>query len=476
MKNLLISPSKSTNARGRSIASILGLKLPLNTGRSSVNHTLMPSNIDTQYSAQTSRLPSLSKPRAAAPVSSSLSLAPVNKDVDTLFAEKVIKLKPDLKQICAFYSDIPPNMCFLYIKESTITHLLNILQKVIFHPTEDLTLEDQYGDFQLSVPNENISDLKKVHDLFTKILQTGPKETISKWLINEKVNQKAIHALLYSDQVEVHLFEQLILTIYKCFPICQKYLISTSFQILNNFLFNLKSYHGINTILQFLEMHYSVGSSQRWTTKESRIIKEVCIPLLANQFLSQYYTQLDSLLLFSYGQDVKLAKYTLDFMIKYWPLTNTKKQICYLNHMLNIATNVHIVNITSEIPKMFNIFVTSVKSQNFKVATEALKVCRDINLIFTYTKDYLYLIKQVYDAAKIATYHWSPDIRKLAGETLQAIYNVVPKIDSVSSTPPLPTPNQQKSSVKEDPKEVWSILSKQVGFKPKGELDKTNSP
>ena len=56
---------------------------------------------------------------------------------------------------------------------------------------------------------------------------------------------------------------------------------------------------------------------------------------------------------------------------------------------------------------------------------------------------------------------------------MQAIYNIVPKIDSVSATP---KDSQQQQTSKEDPKEVWSLLSKQVGFKPKGDLDRITIP
>lgn len=448
--------SRNYQRQPRSISSILGIK-----NVSSCRPSLIPKNSPNKI--ESSNLPSLTNlcdHSLKSTSSSAVALrSPNSKDVDPAITRTIDNLNPELKKISEFSTTLESKTIFMYTPESTTMHLLQIISQVLFKIPKDLSLEDQYGDFSLAIADDNFNDVKNVIELLCSILTHGAKEIITTWLQTDNNIGKIVNILLYADPREVHLGELLVLTVYKNYPQMQKRLLGASFKIITDFLNGYKSFHGINTVIRLIDMHYR-SNNQQWTSTDSQVIKEFFIPLLNHQFSYRYYSVLNQLLIFSYTKDPRLGKFILQHILRFWPTMNSKKTACYVNHILSIANTVGSVYIDECVPEMFFKLISAVRNESPKVALEAIKGVGDINFIFEYMGHYPTYVKELFDAIGSNNTHWCIEVQEASKKTAELITNSLPNIKNIRTCAKEPS----------DASQTWESISLVAGVGITGSL------
>lgn len=438
--------------RGRSISSILGIHT--NTARPTVK--IMNSGVFQNPRSTTQLLPSLNDNSNNRALSTNYfsggNALPgqINKEL----TQKILSLKPDIKQVSQFAIEARSSDSYLCISEETTLHLYNTIGEIIFRPFDDMTYLDEYNDDPFVKSLDVWKDLKNIYSLLQCLITNAfPKATID-WLMNKNA-EKLFMNLLSPDPREVTVIESIVLSIFKSWADISTKFVSASTVIIQNFLDGIHTFYGISTVMKFLDLYYR-SSSDAWDESSNTLTLTLFIPALLNNFACKYYSPLNRVLSFAYSKNESLAETCLSKMLKSWPVTCSSNIVCFLHHFSSIVTIAGPNKITPYVVPMFNHIIESAKSDNHKVSFSALTISSNVTFIFEFLQTYGHYVRALYSVAEeMQTKHWSEEVRMAAKQALISINNAAPQIKLI----PAPNPQAQKSQRLE----IWKELSSQCG-------------
>ena len=450
----MIMLTRSFAGKPRSISSILGVHA--STSRTAVRSSLTPG-------CSASGLPLLDKAKDCKTVNQSVIVQQNPVTIDKDFTDKINRLLPNKNILATFvyengYTAKCKDIKMASISEETTNNLFNTIGKVLFRPLQDMTLSDQYSDESFSIPNEGWKELRAVHILLQQLLISGFPRFVTKWLLSGGL-EKIFGLLLSPDPKEVSTVETTVLLIYRAFPTTHDNLFCLSQKNLMRFIAGFHSFHGVATILKFLDMHFQVKKGQ-WNVNENRFFQQILLPLLLNPFVNEYYIPLNRVLTQAYQKQPQFAAMTINKMLKCWPVTNTSKLVCYIHHISVLGTNAGPQVLSQHIPKMFQKLVLAAQSDNHKVCIAALRICSDMTFIFEYITPAGPYIRELLESAQKACNHWSDEAKEIAKQAVTTIMNAAPQIRLLS---PPPQSFQR-------PSQTWQNLSRSTGIKLVGKL------
>ena len=445
--------TRSFAGKPRSISSILGVHV--STSRPSVRSSLTAGS-------STGGLPLLDKAKEKV-VNQSVIVQQGPVTIDKDFTEKINKLQPNRNILANFvyengYTAKTKDMRMAAITEETTNTFFNTIGNVLFRPLQDMTLSDQYSDEGFSIPVEGWKELRACHILLQQLLISGFPRFVTKWLLSGGL-EKIFNLLLSPDPKEVSTVETTVLLVYRIFPTTQDSLFTISQKILMRFIAGFHSFHGVATVLKFLDMYFQVKKGQ-WSVPENRFFQQILLPLLLNPFVNEYYIPLNRVLTQGYQRQPQFGVMAINKMLKCWPVTNTSKLVCYIHHISVLGTTVGPQVLSQYIPKMFQKLIIASQSDNHKVCIAALRICTDMTFIFEYISPAGPYIRQLLDSAQNACGHWSEEAKDAAKQAVTTIMNAAPQIRLLPPPPQdLPRPTQ-----------TWQNLSKSTGIQLVGKL------
>ncbi|QHO31952.1 serine/threonine protein phosphatase 2A 57 kDa regulatory subunit B' iota isoform-like [Arachis hypogaea] len=223
-----------------------------------------------------------------------------------------------------------------------------------------------------------------------------------------------------------------------------------------------------NGIAELLEIFGSIISGFALPLKEEHkiFLWRVLIPLHKPKSLGVYYQQLSYCITQFIEKEPKLASTVIRGLLKYWPITNSQKEVMFLGELEEILEVINMVEFQKVMLPLFWRIGCCINSSHFQVAERALFLWNNdhiVNLIAHNRQVILPIILPALDRNCQA--HWNQAVLNLTLNVRKIFVEMDEKL-YVSCLARFKEEEARQSSEAEKRKEAWKQLEKAAGVRP----------
>ncbi|KAL3128387.1 protein phosphatase 2A regulatory B subunit [Cryptosporidium hominis] len=189
-----------------------------------------------------------------------------------------------------------------------------------------------------------------------------------------------------------------------------------------------------NGIAELLEIFVSIVNGFTIPLKEEHkiFLETALIPLHKAKYISSFHQQLIYCLIQYIEKDTKLSVPIIEGVLKYWPITNSSKQILFLNELEELFEITPTNYIEPILIPIFERLASCIQSPHFHVAERVLYLWNNdiiVNLINEYKYEiYPVLIKALSCNGK--KLHWNPTVHGLSFVVNKVLSDTDPELFS----------------------------------------------
>lgn len=318
---------------------------------------------------------------------SKLSLCCVDfdfRDPTKNVAEKELK-RATLFELLDFVSSNPPKFSEPAILAMCKTCAVNLFR--VFPPnyrssnSHASENEDDEPTFDPAWPH-----LQIVYDLLLKFVTSSSLEAkVAKKYINHHFILKLLDLFDSEDPRERDCLKAILHRIYGKFMVHRPFIRKSISNLFYRFVFETEKHNGI---AELLEIFGSVITGFALPLKEEHkiFLSRALIPLHKPKSLGVYFQQLSYCVMQFIEKDPKLASTVIRGLLKYWPITNTQKEVMFLSELEEILEVINMAEFQRLMVPLFWRIGCCINSCHFQVTIMSLDVC-----VCVCTKLYLYL-------------------------------------------------------------------------------------
>lgn len=235
--------------------------------------------------------------------------------------------------------------------------------------------------------------------------------------------------------------------------------------IFYRFVFETEKHNGI---AELLEIFGSIISGFALPLKEEHkiFLWRVLIPLHKPKSVGVYFQQLSYCVLQFIEKEPRLASVVIKGILKYWPITNSQKEVMFLGELEEILEAISMVEFQKVMVPLFWRIGCCINSFHFQVAERALFLWNNDQIINLIAHNRLVILPIIFPALeKNAHNHWNPgvlnltlNIRKMFSEMDEALY--------LACLDQLKEDEEKLSFLAEQRKEAWQRLEYAASLKP----------
>ncbi|KAJ6924667.1 hypothetical protein NC652_017821 [Populus alba x Populus x berolinensis] len=235
--------------------------------------------------------------------------------------------------------------------------------------------------------------------------------------------------------------------------------------IFYRFVFETEKHNGI---AELLEIFGSIISGFALPLKEEHkiFLWRVLIPLHKPKSVGVYFQQLSYCVLQFIEKEPRLASVVIKGILKYWPITNSQKEVMFLGELEEILEAISMVEFQKVMVPLFWRIGCCINSFHFQVAERALFLWNNDQIINLIAHNRLVILPIIFPALeKNAHNHWNPgvlnltlNIRKMFSEMDEALY--------LACLDQLKEDEEKLSLLAEQRKEAWQRLEYAASLKP----------
>ncbi|XP_074586940.1 serine/threonine protein phosphatase 2A 57 kDa regulatory subunit B' kappa isoform-like [Curcuma longa] len=216
------------------------------------------------------------------------------------------------------------------------------------------------------------SHLQLVYDLLLKFIESSSLDVkIGKKYVDHSFILRLLHLFDSEDPRERECLKAILHRIYGKFMVHRPFIRKVVSNIFYQFVFETERHNGI---AELLEVFGSVISGFALPLKEEHkmFLWRVLIPLHKPKTLGVYLQQLSYCVTQFIEKEPNLATSVISGLLRYWPVTNSQKEIMFLSELEEILEITNEVETQKCMIPLFQRIAYCIKSLNFQVAERAL--------------------------------------------------------------------------------------------------------
>jgi serine/threonine-protein phosphatase 2A regulatory subunit B' len=223
------------------------------------------------------------------------------------------------------------------------------------------------------------------------------------------------------------------------------------------FIYDTERHNGIAELLEILGSIIN-GFALPLKAEHKTFLKKVLTPMHKVKPLSSFHQQLSYCVTQFVDKDPQLAVPVLSGLIKYWPVTNSSKEVLFLNELEELLELTQPEEFRILLKILFRQISEAIGSPHFQVAERALFLWQNeyiSNLIADHRSDILPIIFPVLHVNSQS--HWNPTVNNLTLNVLKIFMELdAPLVEECSKRY---AENQPKKELYESQKvELWQRL------------------
>ncbi|KAK1549433.1 hypothetical protein Q3G72_002043 [Acer saccharum] len=256
--------------------------------------------------------------------------------------------------------------------------------------------------------------LQIVYDLLLKFITSSCLDAkVAKRYIDHSFILRLLDSFDSEDPRERECLKTILHRVYGKFMVHRPFIRKSISNIFYRFVFETEKHNGI---AELLEIFGSIISGFALPLKEEHkiFLRRVLIPLHKPKSLGAYFQQLSYCVMQFIEKEPKLASVVIRGLLKYWPITNSQKEVMFLGEIEEILESINMVEFQKVMVPLFWRIGCCINSFHFQVAERSLFLWNNdqiINLIAHNRHVVLPIIFPVLE--KNAKSHWNQAVLNL---------------------------------------------------------------
>ncbi|KAF3485572.1 hypothetical protein F2Q69_00056284 [Brassica cretica] len=308
--------------------------------------------------------------------------------------------------------------------------------------------------------------LQIVYDLLLKFI-TSPclDAKIAKKYLDNAFIVRLLDLFDSEDPRERECLKTILHRVYGKFMVHRPFIRRAMSNIFHRFVFETEKHSGIAELLEFLG---SIVSGFALPLKEEHkiFLWRVLIPLHKPKSLGNYFQQLSFCVTQFIDKDPKLGSVVIKGLLKFWPITNSQKEVMFLGEVEEIVEAMSVVEFEKVMVPLFCRIACCVNSCHFQVSERALFLWNNDQIVDLIAHNRQAILPIMFTALeKNAESHWNQsvlnltlNVRKMFCEMDEALF--------MSCHARFQEDEAKQSSEAEKRKETWERLEKAASVMP----------
>ncbi|KAG8375514.1 hypothetical protein BUALT_Bualt10G0107700 [Buddleja alternifolia] len=302
------------------------------------------------------------------------------------------------------------------------------------------------------------SHLQIVYDFLLKfVTSTSLEAKVAKKYINHSFIIKIIDLFDSEDPRERDCLKAILHRIYGKFMVHRPFIRKSLSNVFYRFVFESEKHNGI---AELLEIFGSVITGFALPLKEEHkiFLSRALIPLHKPKSLGVYFQQLSFCVSQFIEKEPKLASGVIKGLLKYWPITNSQKEVMFLGELEEILEVISMAEFQKVMVPLFWRLRRCINSYHFQVAERALFLWNNDQVINLIAHNRQVILPIIFPALEFnAQNHWNLAVLNL---TLN-VRKMLSEIDDVlvlACISNYQKEQENKELVVEQRKEIWERL------------------
>ncbi|KAI3497273.1 hypothetical protein L1887_39765 [Cichorium endivia] len=326
--------------------------------------------------------------------------------------EKDIK-RQTLLELVDYVSSVPSKFNELTMQEITKMISSNLFRSL--PSNHDSKLPDVY-DPEDDEPNMEPSwpHLQIVYEFLLRFIASSETDAkIAKRYIDHSFVLKLLDLFDSEDQREREYLKTILHRIYGKFMVHRPFIRKAINNIFFQFIFETEKHNGIAELLEILGSIIN-GFALPLKEEHKLFLMRALIPLHKPKCLSMYHQQLSYCVTQFVEKDFKLADIVIRGLVKYWPVTNSSKEVMFLSELEEVLESTQVAEFQKCMVPLFRQIGRCLNSQHFQVAERALFLWNNDHIRNLITQNRKVILPIIFPALEKNTRgHWNQAVQSL---------------------------------------------------------------
>ncbi|KAL6975682.1 hypothetical protein U1Q18_024477 [Sarracenia purpurea var. burkii] len=233
-----------------------------------------------------------------------------------------------------------------------------------------------------------------------------------------------------ADQREREYLKTILHRIYGKFMVHRPFIRKAINNIFYNFIFETEKHNGIAELLEILGSIIN-GFALPLKEEHKLFLVRALIPLHKPKCVAMYHQQLSYCITQFVEKDFKLADIVIRGLLKYWPITNSSKEVMFLGELEEVLEATQAAEFQRCMVPLFRQIGRSLSSSHFQVAERALFLWNNDHIRNLITQNRKVILPIIFPALERNTrIHWNQavqsltlNVRKIFSDADQALFD-----------------------------------------------------
>jgi len=208
-----------------------------------------------------------------------------------------------------------------------------------------------------------------VYEFFLRFVVSSSTEAkVAKKYIDSSFITKFLELFDSEDPRERDYLKTILHRIYGKFMPHRSFIRKAISNVFFRFIYETERHNGIAELLEILGSIIN-GFALPLKDEHKQFLERALIPLHKPSCISQYHQQLSYCITQYLEKDPKLAEMVIKGLLKYWPLTNSGKEVLFLNELEELLELTQPTEFAKVAVPLFRTVANCINSQHFQVCT-----------------------------------------------------------------------------------------------------------
>ncbi|WOK94513.1 serine/threonine protein phosphatase [Canna indica] len=258
------------------------------------------------------------------------------------------------------------------------------------------------------------SHLHLVYDLFLKFLQSPETDAkLAKRYIDHSFVLKLLDLFDSEDIREREYLKTILHRIYGKFMVHRPFIRKSINNIFYQFIFETEKHNGIAELLEVLGSIIN-GFALPLKEEHKLFLVRALIPLHKPKCMGMYHQQLSYCISQFIEKDCKLADTVIRGLLKFWPITNSSKEVMFLGELEEVLDATQPAEFQRCMVPLSHQIARCLNSSHFQVAERALFLWNNDHIENLIKQNAKVILPIIFPALeRNATSHWNPAVQSL---------------------------------------------------------------
>lgn len=327
--------------------------------------------------------------------------------------EKEIK-RQTLQELVDFVGSCTTKFSDLAMEDITRMVAANVFRTLPPSTHENSAIESYDPEEEEPSMEPSWSHLQIVYDLFLRFImspETDPK--VAKRYIDHSFVLKLIDLFDSEDSREREYLKNILHRIYGKYMVHRPFIRRAINNVLYRFIFETEKHNGIAELLDVLGSIIN-GFALPLKEEHKLFLVRSLLPLHKPKCVSMYHRQLTYCITQFVEKDLKLADIIIRGLLKYWPITNSHKEVLFIGELEEVLEATQPAEFQRCMVPLFRQIGRCLNSSHFQVAERALFLWNNDHVVNLITQNQAIILPLIFTSLEKNTRnHWNQAVHSL---------------------------------------------------------------